>query len=166
MNVTVKKVNSLTVKNVKELFKPIGGNHINIFQKKDWDILYIENRPFIDEDTYPFFFNFFSKIKENEINIIPYPTNLEGSYLVIKTTSNFDDFDDLMNQYYFRFVGGVSYGESKDWALYSEPDNHILFFGFHNKYIDIVKEIFKKNIFIVDKIRLIEYYDYKEGDNT
>lgn len=140
------------------LFESLGGFPIDIFKPNNWETIYIESRPFIDEDSYSNFQSFYSSIKEIGLNVLNYPLYEGEEYLKIIGIPNYQSFIELMDEYYFSSTGGVAFGEKLNWALHSDADNSILFFGYEKQYAAQVKEIFSNNKYIISKERLIEMY--------
>lgn len=144
----------------KFFFKKIGGLRIDIFNQENWKVIYIESRPFIDSDSYPYFQHFFSVLKEDELNFINYPLSIDEKYMFFKKLPSFDLFEEKQDELALRYTGGIAYGRDNRWAIHSDPDNHILFLGFEDKLTEIVREIFAKNEFVISEEKLIEDYSY------
>lgn len=58
----------------------------------------------------------------------------------------------------YRAVGGVAFGSKMDWAIHSDADNHILFFGYDSALTEKVKQAFSANKFTITKEDVITMY--------
>lgn len=156
----IEKITTNTKKCVDTLFNinNLEGLNVDVFKNEKWKTIYIESRPFIDNDSYRHFKEFFCLINEEEINYINYPFAIGEEYLSFNEIPDFQMFDEVMEKSNLRYTGGLAYGSSMKWAIHSDPDNHILFLGYDDSLHDEIQSIFKENDFLRTKEDITNIY--------
>lgn len=144
---------------VNRLFHKLDRLTLDIFKPTDWKIMYLESRPFIDVDSFKYFMQFFTCINETGFEVLNYPLVEGERFIKFIKIPEFSEFDKIMEDNNFRYTGGVAYGSCLNWAMHSDPDNHILFFGYKEEFYSRVTDIFRSNDFVITRDKVKEIYD-------
>lgn len=164
------KITDEEVKIADMIFNYLGCSPINIFKPNSWRVLFIESKPFIDEDSFSNFQSFYSTVEEKELNIFDYPLHKGEEYLKIIGVPEYQNFAELMDKYYFSSTGGIAFGRNLKWALHSDAENSITFLGYDIDYTSIIEKVFSENKYVISKERVIEIFNeqkrFLQGDSS
>lgn len=152
----IQQINSTHLSKKSIFFKELKEFNLDVFQNKSWKKEYIESAPLIDEDIFAFFHKFFMLIEEKSLMVFPVPLEVDDRFVEFLSIPTEEEFFEAMEELLISTTGGIAYGTSEEWALYSEADTNILFVGFHEKHSALFSEQFKNCKWLLTKKRVVE----------